>query len=78
MERFELGMVTSDHDARATIQRIDAALRTALDLDDRPYSLADDDRAQGGGALTYAGTALDAAQEARVLHFIDFIRSQPG
>ena len=78
MERFDTGMATSDHEARTTIQRIDAALRSALDLDDRPYSLADDDHAEPGGALTYAGTPLDAAQEERVLQFIDFIRSQPG
>jgi DNA-binding MarR family transcriptional regulator len=77
MERFDTGMVTSDHEARTAIQRIDAALRSALDLDDRPYSLADD-RAEPGGVLTYAGTPLDATQEDRVLHFIDFIRSQPG
>ena len=78
MERFRPGLATSDHEARATVQRIDAALRSALDLDDRPYSLADDDRAEPGGALTYPGPPLDAAQEERVLHFIDFIRSQPG
>jgi DNA-binding MarR family transcriptional regulator len=78
MERFEAGLVTSDHEARTAVQRIDAALRSALDLDDRPYSLADDDRGEPGGALTYTGAPLDAAQEQRVLHFIDFIRTQPG
>jgi len=78
MERFDTGMVNPDHEARTTIQRIDAALRSALDLDDRPYSLADGDRGEPGGALTYAGPPLDAVQEGRVLHFIDFIRSQPG
>jgi DNA-binding MarR family transcriptional regulator len=78
MERFDAGLVTSDHETRTAVQRIDAALRSALDLDDRPYSLADGDRGEPGGALTYAGPPLDAAQERRVLHFIDFIRSQPG
>ena len=78
MERFRAGMASSDHDARATVQRIDAALRSALDLDDRPYSLADDDHPEPGGSLTYPGTPLNAAQEERILQYIDFIRSQPG
>ena len=78
MERFDAGMATSDHDARTAVQRIDAALRSALDLDDRPYSLADDDRGEPAAPSTYAGPPLDAAQEQRVLQFIDFIRSQPG
>ena len=78
MKRFDNGLVASDLEARTTVQRIDAALRAALDLDDRPYSLADDGRAEHGGALTYAGPPLDAAQEERVLQFMDFIRSQPG
>jgi DNA-binding MarR family transcriptional regulator len=78
MKRFDDGLFTSDLEARTTLQRIDAALRAALDLDDRPYSLADDGRGEQGGALTYAGPPLDAAQEQRVLQFMDFIRSQPG
>jgi DNA-binding MarR family transcriptional regulator len=77
-ERFRAGMASSDHDARATVQRIDAALRSALDLDDRPYSLADDDHPEPRGSLTYPGAPLDAAQEERILQYIDFIRSQPG
>ena len=57
MERFEAGLVTSDHEARTAIQRIDAALRSALDLDDRPYSLADDDRGEPGGVADLHGPA---------------------
>lgn len=78
MERFHSGLATSDHDARATVQRIDAALRSALELDDRPYSLADDGHPEASGALTYPGPPLDATQEERILQYIDFIRSQPG
>ena len=57
MERFDAGMATSDHEARATVQRIDAALRSALDLDDRPYSLADDDHPEPGGVPDLPGYA---------------------
>jgi DNA-binding MarR family transcriptional regulator len=77
-ERFRSEMAPSDHEARATVQRIDAALRSALDLDDRPYSLADDDRPEPSGSLTYPGPPLDPAQEERILQYIEFVRSQPG
>ena len=60
------------------VQRIDAALRSALDLDDRPYSLADDDRAVPGGSLTYAGTRWTRPRRSASSSYIDFIRSQPG
>ena len=60
-----------------SLQRVDAAFRTVLELDDRPYSLADDASSDAGGRVAYDGAPLTAAQEQQVLQYIDFIRSQP-
>jgi DNA-binding MarR family transcriptional regulator len=68
---------SNQQEERSTLQRIDAAFRSALELDDRPYSLADDGSINNGGHLAYEGSHLTAAQEQRVLHYIDFIRSEP-
>jgi hypothetical protein len=78
--RLDTGMGSSQHDERAALQRIDAAFRTALDLDDRPYSLADDGSSAGqSGRVAYDGPALTAAQEQQVLQYIEFVRSRvPG
>jgi DNA-binding MarR family transcriptional regulator len=77
--RLESGMSSAQHDERSVLQRIDAAFRTALELDDRPYSLADDNASGGVGRVTYDGAPLTAAQEQQVRQYIDFIRSQsPG
>ena len=43
MTRLSGDLTTTQHDERIALQRIDAAFRSALELDDRPYSLADDD-----------------------------------
>ncbi|HET6664233.1 MAG TPA: hypothetical protein VFG94_08245, partial [Acidimicrobiales bacterium] len=76
--RLERGMSSGQYDERAALQRIDAAFRTALELDDRPYSLADEAPSpDGSGRVTYDGAPLTAAQEQQVLQYIDFIRSRP-
>jgi DNA-binding MarR family transcriptional regulator len=60
---------------RASLQRLDAALREVGGLDPRPYSLADQETA-GEHHLTYGGDALDPAEEDTVRAYIDFIRTQ--
>jgi hypothetical protein len=75
MTRLSSDLTATQHEERAALQRIDAAFRSTLELDDRPYSLADGDSDREGGHVVYEGTPLTAAQEQRVLHYIDFIRS---
>ena len=77
MTRLGSDLSTTQHDERIALQRIDAAFRSALELDDRPYSLADDESSRAGGHVTYDGASLTARQEQLVLRYIDFIRSQP-
>src|SRR4051794_11976059 len=77
MRRLDAGLSQSQHDERIALQRIDAAFRVAPHLDDRPYSLADDEAEGTGGRVNYDGASLSAAQEQRVVEYIDFIRSQP-
>ena len=77
MERLAGGMSETQHEERIALQRIDAAFRSALNLDDRPYSLADAEADRTGGRLAYDGASLTAAQERAVLQYVDFIRSQP-
>jgi DNA-binding MarR family transcriptional regulator len=75
--RLAPGLSRAQHDERSVLQRVDAAFRAALELDDRPYSLADDGPKDRNGRVTYEGTSLTAAQEQQVLQYIDFVRSQP-
>ncbi len=60
---------------RASLQRLDAALREVAGLDPRPYDLAG---AVAGTEqeLTYDGGPLTPAEESHVRAYIDFIRSR--
>jgi DNA-binding MarR family transcriptional regulator len=60
---------------RASLQRLDAALRTVAGLDPRPYGLAGSD-AGDANELAYDGAPLTAAEESHVRAYIDFIRSR--
>ena len=66
---------------RLVLQGLDAVLREALALDDRPYRVelsADDDTQHGSGAavLAYPGAPLTSAEEHQVRLYIDFLRTQ--
>jgi DNA-binding MarR family transcriptional regulator len=66
---------------RLVLQGLDAVLREALALDDRPYRVeppADDDTQDGPGAavLAYPGAPLTSAEEHQVRLYIDFLRTQ--
>jgi DNA-binding MarR family transcriptional regulator len=66
---------------RLVLQGLDAVLREALALDDRPYRVqlpADDDTHHGSGAavLAYPGAPLSSAEEQQVRLYIDFLRTQ--
>ena len=66
---------------RLVLQHLDAVLREALALDDRPYqvSLPATDGNEGlpeRPVLTYAGAPLTSAEEHQVRLYIDFLRTQ--
>jgi DNA-binding MarR family transcriptional regulator len=61
---------------RASLQRLDAALRQVGGLDARPYAL-ETDQPDDEQQLTYAGRPLSPGQEADVRRYIDFIRHRP-
>jgi DNA-binding MarR family transcriptional regulator len=60
---------------RASLQRLDAALREVGGLDPRPYT-APAAPPEVSGRLTYDGPALTADEETHVRSYIDFLRSQ--
>jgi DNA-binding MarR family transcriptional regulator len=60
---------------RASLQRLDAALRQVGRLDPRPYAVAPD-RPATVPRLAYEGPPLTADEEAHVRQYIDFIRSR--
>lgn len=60
---------------RASLQRLDAALRQVGELDPRPYTVPTD--APGTSSrLSYDGSSLTAEEEAQARQYIDFIRSR--
>jgi DNA-binding MarR family transcriptional regulator len=59
---------------RASLQRLDRALRAVADLDPRPYTV--DDTPAEPGHLDYDGPSLRPDEEDTVRAYIDFIRSQ--
>jgi len=60
---------------RASLQRIDAALRQVGGLDPRPYTVPAD-APSTSSRLTYDGSPLTAEEEAQARLYIDFIRSR--
>jgi DNA-binding MarR family transcriptional regulator len=78
MQGLAAEMSSSQHQERAAIQRIDAAFRTVLGLDDRPYTVAEVEATGNSGQLTYPGASLTTGQERQVMQYIEFIRNQPG
>ena len=60
---------------RASLQRLDAALRRVAGLDPRPYSVPAE-RPATGNALGYDGPALTGSEETDVRRYIDFIRTR--
>jgi DNA-binding MarR family transcriptional regulator len=60
---------------RASLQRLDAALREVAGLDPRPYDLAGTDPA-AEHEVTYDGAPLTPAEESHVRAYIDFLRSR--
>jgi DNA-binding MarR family transcriptional regulator len=68
-----------EHGLRLALQRLDAALRAAAGVDQRPYHLANSTAGQqplDDWQLPYAGSPLTPAQEAAVRSYIDFVRTQ--
>jgi len=66
---------------RLVLQHLDAVLREALVLDDRPYRVSlpaadGNDGLSTWPALTYAGAPLTSAEEHQVRLYIDFLRTQ--
>jgi DNA-binding MarR family transcriptional regulator len=60
---------------RASLQRLDAALRHVGGLDPRPYTVPAD-APSTSSRLTYDGSPLTAEEEAQARLYIDFIRSR--
>jgi DNA-binding MarR family transcriptional regulator len=60
---------------RASLQRLDAALRRVAGLDPRPYAVPAE-RPASGNAIGYEGPALTGDEEADVRRYIDFIRTR--
>lgn len=58
------------------LQRIDAAFRTVLGLDKRPYDLRVE-LSSGHRTVSYSGEPLAAGQEEQVRTYIDFLRTGP-
>lgn len=77
VERLAAGLGTDQRDERLALRRIDAAFRSVLGLDPRPYEL------DGGGSdnvwqLSYGGNPLTSGQEDDVRRYIEFLRSSAG
>ena len=60
---------------RASLQRLDAALRQVGGLDPRPYTVPAE-APDGSNRLSYAGSPLTAEEEEHAREYIDFIRSR--
>jgi DNA-binding MarR family transcriptional regulator len=60
---------------RASLQRLDAALREVAGLDPRPYDLAGADPG-AEHELTYDGAPLNPDEESQVRAYIEFVRSR--
>jgi len=73
-----LAAALGDEEARqrASLQRLDAALRQVGGLDPRPYAL-EAGRSDREQHLAYAGRPLSPRQEDDVRRYIDFIRDRP-
>ena len=71
----ELG--TDQRGERLALRRIDAAFRSVLGLDPRPYEL-DGDGNDGDWQLSYGGDPLTSGQEDDVRRYIEFVRSSAG
>lgn len=75
VERLADELGPDQRDERVALQRIDAAFRTVLGLDARPYDLSVELPA-GRGSVTYSGEPLTPDQEDAVRHYIDFLRTR--
>ena len=81
MERLAEELRTDQRSERLALRRIDAAFRSVLGLDPRPYDLdgdGDGDDSNGDWQLSYRGEPLTADQENDVRRYIGFVRSTTG
>ena len=77
MERLAAELGTDQRDERLALRRIDAAFRSVLGLDPRPYEL-DGDGSDNVWQLSYGGNPLTSGQEDDVRRYIEFLRSSAG
>ena len=81
MHKLRARFVPNTLRERLVLQGLDAVLREALALDDRPYrvQLPPEDHTDGPSgvtALAYAGEPLTSAEEHQVRLYVDFLRTQ--
>ena len=77
VERLAAELGTDQRGERLALRRIDAAFRSVLGLDPRPYEL-DGDGSDNVWQLRYGGDPLTSGQEDDVRRYIEFVRSSAG
>jgi DNA-binding MarR family transcriptional regulator len=77
VERLAAELGPDQRGERFALRRIDAAFRSVLGLDPRPYEL-DGDGSDNVWQLGYSGGPLTAGQEDDVRRYIEFVRSSAG
>ena len=77
MDRLAGELGTDQRAERLALRRIDAAFRSVLGLDPRPYDLTGDGSDQGW-QLSYVGNPLTSTQEDDVRRYIEFLHSTTG
>jgi len=76
-ERLAAELGTDQRGERLALRRIDAAFRSVLGLDPRPYELDAEGR-DNISQLSYRGSPLTSGQEDDVRRYIEFLRSSAG
>jgi DNA-binding MarR family transcriptional regulator len=77
VERLAAELGPDQRDERLALRRIDAAFRSVLGLDPRPYELDGDGRGDSW-QLSYGGGPLTSGQEEDVRRYIEFVRRSTG
>jgi DNA-binding MarR family transcriptional regulator len=77
MERLAEALGTDQRAERLVLRRIDAAFRSVLGLDARPYDI-DVDGHNADWQLSYRGEPLTSDQEDDVRRYVSFLRSTPS